>query len=220
MKIKKIRTAAVIAGAAVTLLLLATSPLWTAILVKRQAFLIVNDSLHSLTASSLANINVSDGFLEMTIALSTNDPVVRDANLEKIVELTNQTSTILSNYARMTTNQEERSNYEWLIQQRSIFNKTRQKTIDLLVQGKREDAVQLFSQVALKEFQEYKEAVNRVVRANVNEAGSRGKQILRLCNNLMIFQGVLLVFFCIYAFLAPMLTVLDKIVTKDVVKDI
>jgi hypothetical protein len=220
MKNKKIKNNTVIVITAIVLLLLSTSPLWTAILIKRQALLVVEDSLHNLIASTLANINVSDGFLEMTVALSTSDQKVRNENLIRITELMNKTSLILHTYGKTIKDPEERRNYEKLLQKRSIFNLTRQKAIDLLVQEKHEEAIQVFNQEVLKEFHEYKDAVNRIVHDNVNEAGRRGRQILQLCNFLMIFQGVILVFFSIYAFVVPMLTVLDKVVTKDVVKDI
>ena len=220
MRSLKVRNTVLTGIAAVILLILATSPFWTLVLVKREASAIVNDSLRSLVASSLANINISDGFMELTVALTTNDASVQEVNLQKIGDLTIQTTDLLKKYEESLADSKDRANFDRLVQRRAAFNSTRQKIIEFLKLGKRDDAVSLFNQKGLGEFREYKQAVDETVRADVDEARLRGSQILKLCNTLMIFQGILLLFFCIYAFLVPMLTLLERLITGDVVKDI
>ncbi len=209
--------------AAVLLLGVATSPLWTVLLVKRQAVSIVNDSLRGLTASSLAAINIADGFLEMAIVITTSDPAVREKNLVEILRITAVTDGLLKSYESSIDEVQEREIFERLREKRAEFRQTRQRTINLLHEGKRDEAVLLYNQTGLAQFFAYKEAADLLVRYKVEEARTRGGQILQLCKVLLILQGVLLVFFFVYAFFVPLVTFFEKFSASgdaELVKDL
>ena len=200
---------------------LATSPFWTIILVKRHAGLIVNDSLHGLTSSSQAGAIISDGFVEFTLALATSDRVTRDHCISQIEEISRNVDAQLKLYEGAIDNPQEVGNYKELVDSRMVYRKTRKQVLELLQQGKQSEAVQLYQGAGLKEFVAYKAAIDRVMEYAAAEATKRGQDIIHLCNVLMILQGLLLVFFFIYAFYVPLVTYFERTVTRsDRISDI
>ena len=81
--------------AGIGLLVIATSPFLTVVLIKRQASQIVNDTLVGLTSSGLANINISEGFVETALAIAAVDPAVRDMQVGHVAEMVRNTDTNL-----------------------------------------------------------------------------------------------------------------------------
>lgn len=207
--------------AAVILLLVATSPFWAVMVIRQQATRIVDDSLRGLAASSLATVTMSDGFLEMALALATTDPAVRAKQFEQVDKLTVSTDASLKLYETSVDNAREREDFQRLVEARSEFRQTRQQVIEMLSSGKRDEAVKFYNRVGLPQFVAYKDAINRLVQHNADEARERGTTILRLCNVLLILQGILLVFFFIYAFFVPLVTLYEKLTTtSNSVKDL
>lgn len=207
--------------AAVILLLVATSPFWTALLVKRYAEQIINDSLYGLTSSSLAGVNITDGFVEFTVAMTTPDRVIREQNIAQIEEVSRRTDDQLKAYEATINDLQEQVRYRELVERRAVYRQTRTHVLNLLNQGRNAEAMELYQGAGLKEFVAYKDAIDQVVQQAAAEAGKRGREIIRLCNYLMILQGVLLVFFFIYAFFVPLVTFYERIVTRtDSVNDI
>jgi hypothetical protein len=200
--------------AGVILLVVATSPLWTILLVKRQAGRIVNESLHGLASSSLAGVNITDGFVELSTALATTDPAIREDNISRISVVSNQTDAQLKSFEATISDPETQAHYGELTKRRAVYRQTRAQVFELLRQGKPTDALKLYQGAGLAEFTAYKAAIDALVKHEATEAGRRGAEIIRLCNYLLILQGVLLVFFIIYAFFVPLVTFYERSVTQ------
>jgi hypothetical protein len=200
--------------AGVILLAVATSPFWTVLVVKRHAEQIINDSLHGLTSSSLAGVNITDGFVEFSMALATTEPAVRDENIRQIAEASRRTDRQLQAYEATIKEPQQQSYYRELVESRKTYRQTRARVIELLQHGRNAEALQLHQGKGLGEFVAYKTAVDRLVQQAATEAGRRGHDILRLCNYVLALQGVLLVFFFVYAFFIPLVTFYERIVTR------
>lgn len=206
--------------AAILLLVIATSPLWTALLIKWHASRIVDDTLLGVTTSALANVNVTEGFLETALAINATNQSERQKYLDQIDERTRSTDWNLQQYKPGIRDDTDRKNYEHLLASRTQFRQTRQQVFALLAQDKRAEAERIFNAEGLGEYQVYLEALNSLVRYNMDEAAVRGTQIQRLANILIGVQIVFLIFFIVYAFFVPLITLLERLTRKQIVDDI
>ncbi len=221
MKMGTLRLTAWGTLAVVILLAVATSPFWTVMFIRQQATRMVDDSLVGLTTSGLANLSIAESFLETSLVVSTTDPATRDRNLEQITAIMHRTDQQLDAYRVAIDDATDRQNYEQLLERRAQFRETRGKVFELLKQGKRDEALQLYNSKGLQEFHRYLEALDRLVQYNVDDAKAAGEKVTRWCNFLLIIQGVLVVFFFVYAFYVPLLAFLERVTTRqDVVEDI
>lgn len=215
MKQASVRRAVLTVLAAVVLLVIATSPFWTAILIKWQAKRIVEDTMVGLTTSGRANLNIAEGFVETWVAINATEQGQRQAAVDQIAKLSAVTDQQLASYRSTIVDPVDRRNLDNLVQSRATFRATRQRVIDLLNEGKRDEAVSLFQKQGLPEFQTYMGALNPILQYNVDEAKERGTQILHLCNVIMVVQGLLVIFFFIYAFFVPLTLVLEKLWRRE-----
>jgi chemoreceptor-like protein with four helix bundle sensory module len=206
--------------AVVLLLVIATSPFTTVLLVKRQASRIVYETLPGLTTSGLAEISISEGFLDTSLAFAATNEADRQRFLARMAERSRNADVQLQTYEAAISNPADRENYDRLRQRRSEWRQTRQKMMELLGQGNREQALRLYNTEGLIQSQAYLEALDRIFQYNVNEARMRGAQILRLCNIFMIVQAVLLCFFFVYAFYVPLIALLERLTGTHVEPDI
>ena len=195
------------------LLFIATSPLWTVLLLREQASLIVNDSLQELSTSSLIKISMSDGFFEMANVLASSDPKFRIEKLAEIDRKTGEVDLLFKQYEATLENSEDRERYARLVKQRAAFHQTRQQTVELVQAEKRDEAIRLYNQTGLAQFHDYMDTIDEIVKDNITEARDRGDVISKLCRRLLFLQGGLVIFFAIYAFFVPMITVLERLST-------
>ncbi len=206
---------------AVLLLIIATSPFWAVMVIRQKAVQIVDDSLSGLAASSLASVSMSDGFMELSLAFATKDPVGRTRQFEQIKKVTLATDEALRQYEQSVNDPQEREDLNQLVRARGEFRHTRELVIRLLGENRDAEAAAEFNNVGLQQFVAYKAAINRLVQHNAEEARNRGTTIRQLCTLLLFLQGILLVFFVIYAFLVPMVALFERYGTgSEVVRDI
>lgn len=200
----------------VLLLLIATSPLTTAWLIQRQAAGIVNDSLRGLAASSLANLSVSEGFLQVALALNAPDGTQQQ---QHFVRLTNATYSVDQQYDayRTTLNSPaEQDAFARVLQHREAYRQSRQAVVDLAQRGELESARRLFQSECVPRFQDYQSSLGAVVDHAASEAQRRGARILAICRVFLVVQLVLLLFFFVYAFFVPFVTFLERLTSKEV----
>lgn len=206
--------------AIVVLLLVATSPFSTVLLVKWHASRIVNDTMAGLSSSGTAHSNIAEGFVETAILIASTNAVERQQLFAEVTKLSQSTDLNLREYEKSITAPAERAAYDELIRHRQEFRRTRQRVVELLNENRRDDAVKLYYQEALPQFRTYMQSMDRIITSGANEARLRGNQILRLCNIMMVLQGILLLFFFVYAFFVPLAAVLEKLSQKESVKDL
>jgi len=208
-------------GSALLLLAVATSPFWTVMIIKRHADRVVNDALPSLISSNLVSVSIAEAFLETSLAIATRDVASRNANLLRIDEQSKKTDSELIAYAALISDPKVQQYYERLVGDRRVYRATRDAVVDLLNQGKHDEAVRLFHAKGLEQFKTYAAALNHLVEYNITEARQRGRQIQRWCNFLLIAQGLLLVYFFVYGFFVPLLAVLERLTTRRrIVRDV
>jgi hypothetical protein len=220
MKESAIQRTALGTLAIVLLLAIATSPFSTILLVKRQASRIVYQTLPGLTTSGLAEISISEGFLDTSLAFAADNETDRQRFLARLAERSRNADAQLQTYQAAIDDPTDRENYDHLVQRRADWRQTRQRMMELLSQGNREQALHLYNTEGLIQSQAYLGALDRIFQYNVNKARMRGAQIVRLCNVFMVVQAVLLCFFFIYAFYVPLITFLERLTRKHMEADI
>jgi len=203
----------------VLLLLIATSPLTTALLIKRQAHQLVNDTLVGLVSSGQADINISKGFLETMFAIQTTNESVRQQFISEISELSAQTDGELKRYETSIFDQTDAANYQRLVESRAKFREVRESVIALLEENKRREARILYRKEGLPRFRSHLEAIDTMLQYNLSQAKERGESITRLCNISLAVQLALVAFFFIYAFFVPLVALLERLTRPSPVRE-
>lgn len=207
----------VLGCAVVALLLIVTSPVTTVWLIKRQASQIVDDSLRGLTTSSLATMNVSEGFLQTAIAVSDTDKTKLPVFLDRLAETTREVDAQYDGHRETIQSEGELREYRLLLERRTDYRTSRQRVFELLGEGKQAEARTLFENECELNFQTYAEALGRVVERNAEEARERGAAIILLCYVSLGIQILLLGFFFIYGFFVPLTAFTERLTRTPVV---
>jgi Four helix bundle sensory module for signal transduction len=204
-----------LAASVMALLLIVTSPVTTVWLIRHEATRIVSDSLQGLTTSSLATMNVSEGFLETVLAVHSGqvDAETLVSRLEASTRLVDEQ--YMAHRETLGGVTEIRA-FERMLEARKEYRATRQQVISLIREGKSAEASDLFKSRCVNDFQDYADALGLVVERNANEAKSRGEQIILLCHVLMIVQVLLLGFFFIYGFFVPLTALWERLTRRPV----
>lgn len=202
----------------IVLLLVVTSPLTTVWLIKQQAKQIVEDDLRALTTSSLASMNVSEGFLQTASAVRENNSDL-SAILARLVETTGNVDAQYEAHRQTLQTNREREMFDELIRCRQEYRQTREKIFQLLKQGEAELARMVFSNECEPKYEIYAGALGAVVQNNVSKARDSGRKIINLCNWLLVIQIILLGFFFIYGFFVPLTAFMERVTRKPVVFD-
>jgi hypothetical protein len=207
-----------LALAVFVLLLVVTSPLTTVWLIKNQANRIVEADLRALTTSSIASLNVSEGFLKTAAAVRENGSDLSGV-LARIAESTANVDEQYETHRKTLQSAEDRKVFEHLLKCRKEYRETRERIFKLLSEGEMDEARALFSNECEPRYAIYVGALGDVVQANVTKARDSGRKILNLCNWLLGIQLVLLGFFFIYGFFVPLTALMERVSRKPVVFD-
>jgi hypothetical protein len=200
------------------LLLVVTSPITTVLLIKKQANQIVDDDLRALTTSSLASMNVSEGFLQTASAVR-EDGADLSETVERLLETTGQVDAQYESHRKTLQTVEERRKFDHLIACRKDYRRTREQIFLLLKEGRVSEARELFSSECEPKYEIYAGALSDVVENNVSKARDSGRKIISLCNWLLLIQFVLLGFFFIYGFFVPLTAFMERVTRKPIVFD-
>ena len=204
-----------VAAAIVLLLLVVTSPVTTLWLIKQEADAIVSDSLQGLTSSSLATMHVSEGFLDVAVAVNIGGTSATDLAIE-IEKDTREIDRLFNRHRETLRNAPERAAFDELITSREAYRSSRRAVMELLSQGKKAEADALFESECVVHFQTYVEDMGNVVEHNATEARSRGQAIIKLCYILLAIQIVLLAFFFVYGFFVPLTAFLERLTRRPI----
>lgn len=206
-----LRRIVMVSIAGLILLAIATSPFTSMFVVRRLASEIVTDSLTGLTLSSEITLNISDGFLETSLAMNAPGAAERKIYIERIETKTAGTDARLKAYEKEISNADERIAFDQLVRSRAEYRRARDELFKLLDQGERGRAEELFKGRCMPLFTAYLQAVERLVNFNIHESTHRGAHIVGVANNFLIIQGLLLIFFSIYACFVPALTFYERL---------
>jgi hypothetical protein len=204
-----------LAASVMALLLIVTSPVTTVWLIRREATRIVFDSLRGLTTSSLATMNVSEGFIETALAVHSGKS---DAGplVSRLEEGTRKVDEQYESHRETLTGVSEIRAFERMLDARKTYRATRGEVIALISGGKAAEASELFEKRCVGEFQAYADELGVVVEHNADEAKTRGEQIILLCHVLMVVQVLLLGFFFVYGFFVPLTALWERLTRRPV----
>ncbi|MGB6221062.1 MCP four helix bundle domain-containing protein [Haloferula sp.] len=199
----------------VLLLLIVTSPVTTLWLIKQEAAAIVSDSLQGLTSSSLATMHVSEGFLDIAVAVNTGNTSATEL-LTEIEKDNQEIDRLLERHRETLRNESEHTAFDKMVANRADYRSSRRAVMELLSAGKKADADALFESQCVVAFQNYVEAMGNVVEHNATDARSRGQEIIKLCYILIGIQLLLLIFFFVYGFFVPLTAILERLTRRPV----
>jgi hypothetical protein len=205
-----------LAIAVVVLLTVVISPVLTVWAIRRDATRIVSDSLQGLATSSLATIQMSEGFLDTALAVSGHGMTASElaASLE---ERSRATDAQYAAHRETIRTDSERATFERLTASKDDYRATRRAVVDLLIAGKAREANELFESQCMPKFHTYAKALGDLVEHNAAEARTGGAEIIRLCHVLLVVQALLLVFFFIYGFFVPLTAFLERLTRTPIV---
>ncbi|MEK7953814.1 MCP four helix bundle domain-containing protein [Luteolibacter soli] len=205
-----------IALAAIVLLFIVVSPVLTVWTIRRDATRIVSDSLQGLATSSLATMQMSEGFLDTARAASGHG--MTGTELAAALEVRSRATDAQYQAHRETVQTDkERAAFDRLTATKDDYRATRKAVVELLIAGKQPEANDLFETQCIPKFQAYAKALGGLIEHNATEARAGGQEIIRLCHVLLIVQGLLLVFFFIYGFFVPLTAVMERLSRNPIV---
>jgi Four helix bundle sensory module for signal transduction len=184
-------------------------------LIRREATSIVSDSLRGLTTSSVATMNVSEGFLQTAMAVHSGQ-VDAGTLVSRLEESTRVVDEQYEGHRETLTGVTEIRAFERMLEARKTYRGTRREVITLIMEGKAAEASELFEKRCVGEFQAYADALGVVVEHNADEAKTRGEQIILLCHVLMVVQVLLLGFFFVYGFFVPLTALWERLTRRPV----
>ena len=205
-----------LAIAIVVLLTIVISPVLTVWTIRRDATRIVSDSLQGLATSSLATMQMSEGFLDTTRAVGGHGM----SGTELAASLESRSSATDAQYAahrETIQTDQEREAFDRLTATKDDYRATRKAVVDLLIAGKATEANMLFESQCVPKFHAYAHALGNLVEHNAAEARAGGAEIIRLCHVLLVVQALLLVFFFVYGFFVPLTAFLERLTRTPIV---
>jgi hypothetical protein len=205
-----------IAAAVLVLLAIITSPVLAIWMIRQEADHIVSDPLQGLATSSLASMQMAEGFLETARAVNGNGTTA-----EKLeAELKESSGIVDAHYATHQATlrtEKERTAFDQLTTRKNEYRATRHAVVSFLKEGKAQEADALFESECVPKFQAYAGALGDMVKHNAAEARSGGERIIRLCHILLTIQALLLLFFFVYGFFVPLTAVLERLSRNPIV---
>jgi hypothetical protein len=202
--------------AIIVLLAIVTSPVVGIWMIKREANRIVSDPLQGLATTSVASVQVSEGFLETARAVDGKGmtPALLAHWLEKSSAAVDS---YYASYQETQITEEDRRVFEKLSAAKTDYRATRKAVVDLLAENKATEANMLFDTQCVPKFDTYVRAIGELVKHNAAEARDGGAAIIRLCHLLLVVQALLLLFFFVYGFFVPLTAVMERLSRKPIV---
>lgn len=203
-----------VAGAVVVLILVVTSPLTTIWLVSHQTNRVLRDPLRGLATSSLASVNVSEGFIQVSLAVNSTSTAEQQ---EHLAELARSTQVVDAHYQALQTTlgtDEERADFAELLSRRHLYRQTRTNVLMMLERGDRFAAKACFDKECTRRFQAYTATLGQILEHNAAEAAKGGDRVIRLSFVFFTLQILLLGFLFLYGLFVPSVALVERLVRK------
>ena len=157
--------------------------------LKRNAELIVDDTLPGLTFAGEANAYLADASRTLLLIVTEN-PQRRQEMRDEIKALSQRTTGYLENYKKCIFEAEDQANYQALLKERSDYIQIRERVIALALEGKKGDALALYDDSLVPAHKRVKSAGDRVFEYNMRQGEVRGRRILRICQMTQITVAI------------------------------
>ena len=158
--------------------------------LKRNAELIVQDTLPGLSLAGEANSYLADTSRTLLVIM-TEDAGQRQAIRDEIAGLCQRTTGYLERYATQIDSEEDRVNYQALMDERKAYIQIRDQVLGLAVADKRNEALKLYSESMVPAHKRVKSAGDKLFEFNMHEGEVRGRNILATCTATQITVALL-----------------------------
>jgi methyl-accepting chemotaxis protein len=158
--------------------------------LKRNARLIVDDTLPGLTYAGSANATLAQAYNNLLLFLTTDDAEERSVFAKAVTDISTETTQSLTNYSKSIFDAEDRRLFDQLISRREKYLKIRVDVMSSAAEGRQPDALRQFK-IALKPaYEDYRTAGEALLNYNVQVGAARGREITTICNLTQILVAV------------------------------
>jgi methyl-accepting chemotaxis protein len=185
-------------GASFVILLLAGAAGYFSVSqLKRNAELIVDDTLPGLSFGGAANAYLADASRTLLLIV-TDDPDRRREIRQEMETLSRRTTGYLEQYKKFIFEPGDKANYETLLKERSDYIQIREQVVALALAGKRNEALALYNDTMVPAHKRVKEAGDKLFEYNMRQGEARGRKIMGICTVTQIAVAVV----CVVVFIA------------------
>jgi hypothetical protein len=171
--------------------------------LKRNARLIVQDTLPGLAHGSAVSAELAQGFNDLMVFVLTEDSREREKRRQAIDSTRQSITEHLNIYERSIfdeTQTPERRYFAALVEKRQKCHEIRLKIMAAVDQQKRPDAISLFEREFQPAYEAYREAAQALTEFNIRQGEERGREILTVCTLTQVFVGFVGVFLFLAGF--------------------
>ena len=149
--------------------------------LKADAQLIVEDTLPGISDAGAANASMAESFNRVLLSLMAETPEERRQYRQELDEFNQRTSKSLESYGQSIYTEDDRANYERLLEQRKKYLRVRDQILNLIDVQKPDEALSLYKNSLVPAYRDYKTDANAVLTYNTRQGKTRGEAILKIC---------------------------------------
>ena len=148
--------------------------------LKREALLVARDTLPGLINAGNANNLMEDNFLRSLSLADLKTAEERDTYLQQIELASKRTEFYMKEYEAAIFSDEDRANFQKLMETRKQYDAVRLQFFDLVRKGNQDAALAFFKASVMPAYDKYNTAGNNLFDYNVKVGKTRGEKILML----------------------------------------
>jgi hypothetical protein len=149
--------------------------------LKKDAALIVENTLPELSEAGTANSSLAEAFNRTLLVIMADTPEERARYRKELKAFSEQTTQALKLYQGRKFTLGESARYDGVAERREKYVQAREQVLQLVDREKSTEAMALFKTTMLPAYLDYKSAAEKMLRSNTSEGKSRGEMILRIC---------------------------------------
>jgi hypothetical protein len=157
--------------------------------LKRNAELIVNDTLPGLSFGGQINAYLADASRTLLFII-TDDPVRRQEIRQEMETLSQRTTGYLEEYKKSIFEPEDRANFQALLNERAAYIQIRERVIELASAGRKNEALAVYNEAMVPAHKLVKSAGDKVFEYNMRQGEARGRRIMEICTATQIVVAV------------------------------
>jgi CHASE3 domain sensor protein len=198
---KSIALIKMVVGTALLLLLVGAVGFVSIGHLKRNARVIVEDTLPGLTHASTVNAELAQGYNDLMVFLLTDSPAERETRRRAIEETRQEITRHLAAYEKAIFDEtQDRGNFSRLVDRRQHCYEIRLQLMALVKQGDRAGALRVFEREYQPAYKEFREAGAAIMEYNIKQGEERGREILTICSLTQVFVAFVGVFLFLAGF--------------------
>jgi len=175
--------------------------------VRSDAGRIVHDTLPGLVYGGQIDSELSEGFARTLLVVNSDSPEERDLYLKTIEEAGKRVNDSMQAYQRFIYEDEDKRLFDHLVAARTKYREIRRQVLELVKDGKRTEALQLFDTEMLPAYVAQKKAGEALFNYNVRQGRERGTRIEILCRRTQWVVTAICVAVFVGGFFAPFFTI-------------